>query len=85
MRQKPPARVCMPSPTRLMEVLHTTCPTVPTRPTLHSWPGQETFDDVDVDDFVCDEDDLPGLRMMPVASINVRFHEKASGSPRRTN
>jgi hypothetical protein len=41
-----------------------TCGRLTTRPKLHSWPGQETFDDVDVDDFECDEDDLPGLRML---------------------
>jgi len=44
--------------------LHTTCPTFPTHHKLHSWPGQETFDDVDVDDFECEDDDLPGLRTL---------------------
>ena len=39
---------------------------ITTRPrTLHSWPGQETFDDVDVDDFEDDgTEDLPGLRTL---------------------
>ena len=66
--------------------LPTTCSFPIFRPTLHSWPGMgDSFDDEDVDDFECEDDDLPGLRMMPVASITVRFHEKASGRTRRAN
>lgn len=53
-------------------------------PRLHSWPGQATFDDEDVDDFEGDDDDLPGLRTVHFAPINLRVHETScsdSGHP----
>jgi hypothetical protein len=59
-----------------MEALHTTCPTYPTPHKLHSWPGMgDSFDDEDVDDFECEDDDLPGLRTLHSAAITFRVHE----------
>jgi hypothetical protein len=71
MRLRQLVPVCTPLPTRLMAGLLTTFKSYPTRQTLHSWPGQETFDDVDVDDFECDEDDLPGLRTLSSRAFTV--------------
>lgn len=52
-----------------------TFPTSP--PTLHSWPGMgDSFDDEDVDDFECEDDDLPGLRTLTIPAITFRVHEK---------
>jgi hypothetical protein len=78
MRQKPPARVSTPSLTSQTVGSLTTYPRFPTRHKLHSWPGDyETFDNVDEEEF--DDwdgtEDLPGLRTLHIAAINLRVYE----------
>jgi hypothetical protein len=60
---------------RLMAGSHITLTTYPTRPRLHSWPGDTPFDDLDSEDF---DDDVPEpdcLRMGTFARYIVQVHD----------